>query len=286
MATTKTAKKPKQPAQPDPAQTLSPHSTEAAFNAVKAQLDALPLSELSQPNFNLQEGAFVALAADGLLREPATRAKIEALAKAQTIDLPLVDNLATMARAAWFVRHKLSFAEALHSDASLPVKLVTEALETRRRMLKTLAYQLDEDPEAQRKLTSIRDGSGHVDTANDLLALADMYADYEDEVKDDTKNYRATDVKLARELADKIIAALGGPSTPEAKQWRNYQARAYTLLDRHHQEAIRVGRFLWHYERGDELFPTMFAAVRARPARKASPEAPPASPAEGEAKSG
>jgi hypothetical protein len=87
MATTKTAKKPKKPAQPQPAETLSPHSTEAAFNAVKAQLDALSLNELSQPNFNLQEGAFVALAADALLREPETRAKIEALAKAGIIDL-------------------------------------------------------------------------------------------------------------------------------------------------------------------------------------------------------
>ncbi len=145
MATTKTTKKPKKPAQPQPAEALSPHSTEAAFKAVKAQLDALAVSELSQPNFDLQD--------------------------------------------------------------------------------------------------------------------------------------RASDVKLARELADKIIAALGGPSTPEATQWRNYQARAFPLLDRHHQEAIRVGRFLSHYERGDELFPTMFAAVRSRPARKASPEAEPAPPA-------
>lgn len=78
-----------------------------------------------------------------------------------------------------------------------------------------------------------------------------------------------------------MIAALGGLSTPDAKQWRNYQARVFTLLDRHHQEAVRVGRFLWHYEGGDELFPTMFSAVRSRPSRKVSPEAEPAPPAPG-----
>jgi hypothetical protein len=105
-------------------------------------------------------------------------------------------------------------------------------------------------------LTSIREGSGHLDAANDLLALADMYERLRGRDQGRLEELpRFADVKLARELADKVIAALGGPSTPDAKQWRNYQARVFTLLDRHHQEAVRVGRFLWHYEGGRRAVP-------------------------------
>jgi hypothetical protein len=83
-------------------------------------------------------------------------------------------------------------------------------------------------------------------------------------------------VKLARKLAGDILSALGGPGTAESLRWRNYQARAFTLLEKHHQEAIRVGRFLFWYEGGEELFPTLFSAVRARPGKRRTPEAKPA----------
>lgn len=288
MAQKKTTPAPKKPAAPKPEPDhLSPHSTEAAFDGVKAQLDALPQAAIRQPNFNLQEGALVALAAHGLLATPARRSTLEALAKAGAVDLDLVVNLATVARAAWFVRHKLDLAEATHTDASLPAQLVADALDTRRRMLKVLDYHLDTDVHAQRLLTSIRAGSGHMDLANDLIALADMYATHAQAISGDTKSYRSGDRTLARKLADGILSTLGGPATPEAQRWRNYQARAFTLLEKHHQEAIRVGRFLLWYEGGEDLFPTLFSAVRARPAKRPSAEGnatPPA--AEGEAKPG
>ena len=305
MAASKTTRRPKKPSAPArntssstaaaaapaalaaPLSALSPQSAEETFKLLQPRLDALPRAEAKQPNFNLQEGALVVLGADVLLRKPQTRAMIEALATAGAVDLALIDDLGAVARAAWYVRHRLSFAEALHSDASLPVKLVNEVMETRKRMLKTLAYQLEDDPEAQRMLTTIREGSGYLDAANDLLALADMYERHEAQIEGDSKNYRASDLRSARDLADKVLAAFGGPSTSEAQRWRNYQARVFTLLDRHHEEAIRVGRFLLHYEGGDELFPTMFSAVRSRPARKApesEPAAPPAAPAADEKK--
>jgi hypothetical protein len=152
-------------------------------------------------------------------------------------------------------------------------------------MLKVLEYHLDMDAHAVSLLTSIRAGSGHMDLANDLVALADMYQTYEHAISADKKAYRAGDVKLARKLAGDILSALGGPGTAESLRWRNYQARAFTLLEKHHQEAIRVGRFLFWYEGGEELFPTLFSAVRARPAKRRTAQAgtEPATP-QGEAK--
>lgn len=266
MALKKNSSSPKNPKIPKPQ--LSPHSTETAFQAVKSDLDALSRTEIRQPNFNLQEGALVALAAHGLLDTPETRAVVDTLAKAGAVNSKLVSNLATVAHAAWFVRHKLDLAEAVHSDAALPARLVAEAIDTRKRMLKVLDYHLDADIQAQNLLTGIRAGSGHLDLANDLIALADMYENYEDVIQSDKKGYRTADTANARQIADSIIATLGGSSTPETQQWRNYQARAFTLLEKHHEEAIRVGRFLFWYEGGEDLFPTMFSAVRSRPARK------------------
>lgn len=277
MATSKASRKPKRTPAPQPiVEPLSPHPAEAAFNALRERLDALPVSEVTQPNFNLQEGAVVALAADALLREPGARAKVEALGNAGLADTGLLDGLATVARAAWFVRHKLSLAEGTHSDASLPQKLVAEVTEVRKRMLKTLSYQLEDDADAQRMLAAIREGSGYLDAANDLLALAKMYDDYEEQIKNDSKNYVATDAETARGLTDKVIATLGGPTTPESQRWRNYQARAFTLLHKHHTEAVRVGRFLLYYADGEALFPTIFAAVRSPGRRQQSQPAAPA----------
>jgi len=128
---------------------LSPHSTEAAFDTIKSDLDALARTEIRQPNFNLQEGALVALAAHSLLDTPETRVIVEALAKAGTVNLKLVADLAMVAHASWFVRHKLDLADAVHSDAALPMQLVTDAIDTRKRMLKVLDYHLDADAQAQ-----------------------------------------------------------------------------------------------------------------------------------------
>ncbi|HRI68154.1 MAG TPA: hypothetical protein PK156_28185 [Polyangium sp.] len=253
---------------PVPEPKLSPHSTEVAFNHVRADLDALSRTEIRQPNFNLQEGALVALAAHGLLDTPETRTVVDALANAGVVNSKLISNLATIAHAAWFVRHKLDLAEAVHSDAALPAQLVSDAMELRKRMLKVLDYHLDADAQAQSLLAGIRAGSGHLDLANDLIALADMYEDHAPVIRNDKKGYRAPDMANARQTADSIIATLGGATTPETQQWRNYQARAFTLLEKHHDEAIRVGRFVFWYEGGEELFPTMFSAVRSRPAKK------------------
>ena|GEM_PF-1718630 len=264
------AKKSAQSAKKPKPEKLTLHSTEAAFNEVKPALDALAPSAIRQPNLNLQEGALVALVAYRLLDTPANRAIVDALGKAGVVNVDLVSNLGMVARAAWFVRHKLDLSEVVHSEAALSGQLVTDALETRKRMLRVLSYHLDTDAGAQSILAGIRAGAGHVDLANDLIALADMYEDHDEEIRGDKKNHRASDVSDARKLADGIIDTLGGAATSESQEWRGYQARAFTLLEKHHEEARRVGRFLYWYDGGDELFPTMFSAVRARPAKKAA----------------
>jgi len=121
-------------------------------------------------------------------------------------------------------------------------------LSLRRRMLKTLDYNLDEDPDDIARLAGIHIGAGHLDMANDLLACADYYRERTSDIDHDKKNYRKTDEADARRLADKILRLLGAVTTPDQTLWKSYQARSFTLLLTHDEEARRVGRFLSYYE--------------------------------------
>ena len=211
----------------------------------------------------------------------AISAKIAALVKANLINGALLEALPDIARAAWFSRYRLLQVSATHSEAALPISLVDGSLKVRRRMLKTLDYNLDEDPDDIAALAAIRIGSGHLDMANDLLACADFYRARKGDIDHDKKNYRKTDEAEARRLADKILRLLGAVTTPDQTLWKNYQARAFTLLLTHYEEARRVGRFLSYYEDGDKLFPSLFSAVRTAPGPRAEkPAADPAAPAD------
>jgi hypothetical protein len=244
-------------------------SAEDCFQRTKPTLDALAASDIKSPSIDVQEAAVVVLGIDGLLREPATQTKVAALVKAGLLDGQLLEDLADVARAAWFSRYRLLQVSAVHSDASLPASLVEEALSLRRRMLKTLDYNLDGDVDAMARLDAIRLGSGYLDLANDLLANADLYRERRSDIESDQKNYRKTDEADARRLADKILRLLGAVTTPEQTLWKSNQARAFTLLLTHHEEARRAGRFLFYYEDGEKLFPSLFSAVRSAPAPRA-----------------
>ena len=190
-------------------------SAEDCFQRTKPTLDALAINDIKSPTIDVQEAAVVVLGIDGLLREPATKAKIAALVKIGLLDGKLLENLPDVARTAWFSRYRLLQVSATHSEAALPIALVEEALTLRRRMLKTLDYNLDDDPDAVVRLNAIRIGAGHLDMANDLLANADFYRERKSDIEHDQKNYRKTDEADARRLADKILRLLGAVTIPE-----------------------------------------------------------------------
>lgn len=280
MATPRKAT-PTAPASLDPADDSLFKSAEDCFQRQKPALDALAASDLRSPTIDVQEAAIVVLGIEGLLREPATKAKIAALVKAGLVNGALLEELADIARAAWFSRYRLLQVSATHSEAALPISLVNDALSLRRRMLKTLDYNLDEDPDDIARLAAIHIGSGHLDMANDLLACADYYRERTSDIDHDKKNYRKTDEADARRLADKILRLLGAVTTPDQTLWKSYQARSFTLLLTHYEEARRVGRFLSYHEDGDKLFPSLFSAVRTAPGPRAEkPVAEPAAPAD------
>ena len=265
----------------DPADDSMFQFAEECFQRTRPAIEALAANDAKTPTIDVQEAAVVVLGIESLLRVPETKVKIAALVKLGLVDGKLLDALPDVARAAWFSRYRLLQVSATHSEAALPMTLVEKAFALRRRMLKTLDYHLDEDAEAVLRLNAIRLGSGHLDLANDLLATADFYRERKSDIEHDQRNYRKTDEADARRLADKILRLLGAVTTPEQTLWKNNQARAFTLLLSHYEEARRAGRFLFYYEEGERLFPSLFSAVRSAPAPRAEkPAAEPPAPAE------
>jgi hypothetical protein len=269
QAKSKSKSKPKAPA------AVPASEAEKCFHKLQAVIAAVPLADTKPITVDVQLAASVALGVYDVLHQPEHAPVIEALAKTGTIDRHLIDGLADIARAAWYARHKVLVTGAVVSEAQLPVSLLEPALECRARMRKALEYNLEGDVQADTILAQLRLGTGHLDLANDLLGYADLYRRYNNDVVDDRKNYRDGDEALARKLADDITTALGVTGTPDQAIWKGHQSRAFVLLQKHYEEAVRLGRFLYFYEGAEELFPSLFTACRTAPAPREKPEAPP-----------
>jgi hypothetical protein len=251
-------------------------SAEACFERLRPALEGLAAEQLKPQNLDLQQGAVVALRIDARLREPGVRARIEAMAEAgkgglAIVDRTLLDGLADVAIASWYVRSRVLLAGATHSEAQLPVALTEQGTALRARMLKAIEYNLDHLPERMAQLAAVRVGTGYQDLANDLVWAASIYRQHKDDLALDQRNYRPDDGPLAAKTAGEILRQLGKGASAEQTLWKDLQARAWTLLSKHYDEAIRVGRFLHFYEEGEAKFPTLASATRSAPTRSRGP---------------
>ena len=246
---------------------------EKAFAAIEARLLALPSDRLNAVTVDVQVAAIIALSvANAVAADKALRARFEALAKVNEFDLARLDGLATVALGAWFARHMYLLAGATHTEAQLPASLVATATALKTRMMRVVEYHLGDHPVAGPLVTAIRTGTGYMDLANDLVALARLYKAYAHLLEHDKKDYQAVDQGLAAQTGDQILTLLGG-STPEQRKWVNLQARAWTLLNGDYAEVHAAGRYLKRADGyAESVFPSLIAAARAAGARPAAAE--------------
>lgn len=246
----------------------SPEDTERAYHAAEAEITALPEGEVEQPRVDLQEAAVRAQqAATDLDADAPLVERFKVIAATREFNFVYVTGLGTYARAAWYARHRQLSASGRVTRARVPESLVAEATTVRDRMFDLADYHFSDDPTESAHVTQIAAGTGHQDLANDLLALADLYARNQDAVSKDTKKYRADDAARARKLSADIVKALGARTVTEYEFWTDRAARAWTLLARAYDEVRSLGSWLLRESPAlaAERFPSLIAGARARP---------------------
>jgi len=264
------------PKKPAPKKPAAPPTAAAAYAKIEKELDALTPAELAAINLDIPQAVSIVLGAlPGLA---ALRASI-------VKDLPnhpiaQFDKLETYALGAWFA-HLLALPAG---SASNPVKpLIEEATPLRANLLS------DAEALARRGLLDaaiveeIRAGQGHVDMANDLVALSALFLSSWAEIENRTAAIEK-EIRRAGELGPLLLAALGvrehgAPVSPGDAADR--RVRAFTLFSRAYDAVRRAVTYLrWHEDDADDIAPSLYKGRGGRSASTGgaatpSPETPP-----------
>jgi hypothetical protein len=233
---------------------------EGAYQRVVERAQALSRDATVTFNADPQHLALVALRVSKTVEEAKMRQRFANLAKSSEYSDAPVDVLAEEAMATWYVRYR-----TLHEDrgADTPSQeLAGQSYQLRGKMLRVIEYNLEENKGVMRRVTLIRAGSGYLDLANDLTALAELYDQNAEALSEDRRRYRKEDATEARRLASSLMTILGKGASAPPGGWAEMQARCWTLLDRTYREVRRGGLFLLPGEEGERLFPPLLAAAR------------------------
>ncbi len=243
----------------------------AAFHRFRGEMAALPDGELGRITTNVPGAVTTALGAAHNLE--AMRDDI-----ARTLpghDLTPIDNLRGYAHALLFA-HIMTLPSA-EIETRLQA-LLAEAATRREHMLGVVeAYAPLGLVDAER-VAAIRSGTGYLDTAQDLVSLAQLFHDHEAELAGKTP-FTEADVDRAHDLGLELFDLLGrrkvgNDVTAPAGGYEAARLRAFRLLVQAYDSA-RAAVFYLRWREGDaeQLVPSLFGG-RSRRRVEAEPEAP------------
>jgi hypothetical protein len=243
---------------------------ERAFDAVRAELEAVSEKDRQAPNVDLQEAALVTLTLAERVASPALAERVAKQVKVGEFDAATLERAKRLAWACIHLRRKLVLRAETRSDAKVTPSLAEQSEVLVERMRRLCEYYFDDDPELGPVLAQLRLGSGYLDRANDLEEYAEIYRERRAELSADRKLYRSTDEAEARRLSRELFRALGvdEPHTPD---WNALQSAAWPMLSSLYQQLRRIGVYL---SGGDDRdWPTLVSAVRSN-ARRSTSSAP------------
>ncbi|MGK3986025.1 hypothetical protein WME99_23465 [Sorangium sp. So ce136] len=264
---------------PAPGKPAAPPQAAAAFDRILPEIEALSPDRLIAIKVDIPRAVSQVL---GVL--PGLLALRPAIAEhLQTHDVALLDRLETYALAAWYA-HLQWLSSGGAENALKP--LLAEAIPLRENLLG------DAEALARRGLldaatvAEIRAGQGHIDMANDLVALSALFSASWSAI---TGKTAATEeeVKRAGEIGPQLLAALGvrehgkGPGPTEAADKR---ARAFALLVHAYDQTRRAVSYLrWNEGDAETIAPSLYKGRGGRAASSSDTAAEPEETAPGAA---
>lgn len=250
-------------AAPDTGPLADPAGSRDVYEALAPTLSSLDPASLTPLKGNLQLAAMAALSTATFVERPEVRARFALLSSVGLFDLALLDQIRPAALAAIYANHKYKLTSSTQSSAKVTPELDAKSLDVRDRMFSCAEHTLDDDAEIVPRIDAIRPGSGYLDRANDLTALADIYRDRPAAVRLDGKKFRATDEAEARSFAQKLFEALGVGVKVDGADWYRQQHLTWVNLSNVATEISRWGRALYAHDNPDARFPDLVGASRA-----------------------
>lgn len=247
--------------------TTDPEAARRAYLTVLPRVEAMTASEYAALSVDVQDAAILAIGVARFVAQPEVRARF-ALLSPELFDITHLDDLPTLALAAYHGYVELQVVRAGGSQAKLSPDVETEATVKRKRMFELVEHVFREERRLAREIASIRSGTGHKDMALDLARLARIYEDNPEEVARDTVNYRATDAADARRLSQTILSELSRNVGADEQQQLATVTGIWTLLVRCYDEVMAAGHFIYRHENPESKFRSLYtrSSRRARPA--------------------
>jgi hypothetical protein len=245
-----------------------------ALAAIRTRLDAIPPEEVAIVRLDVAAAAYAALAVARFVQSPDVRPRFAELPK-RAFDMALANDLASACFAALFSITEAQAEGALDTEAQLVPAIAAEATELEKRMQTVCEYQLWDDAQIAPLLAILKPGTGYRDLLNDLKGYVWIYEKRPDAVKADAKNYRAGDLKRAKEMIGIIGLAFSDAMSPKAWQAYDTYLRCWTLLEKSYDEVRSTGLWLFRKDPSrEQRFPSLYAAARpnvGRPRKQTGP---------------
>ncbi|WP_437947954.1 hypothetical protein WME98_45695 [Sorangium sp. So ce296] len=257
---------------PAPSALAAPPQAAAAFDRTLPEIESLSPDRLVSIKIDIPRAVSQVLGVlPGLLAlRPAIAAQL------QQHELALLDRLETYALAAWYA-HLLWLSSGGAENALKP--LLAEAAALRENLLgdaEALARRGLLDAAA---VAEIRAGHGHVDMANDLVALSALLGGRWSDIAGKTAATEE-EVKRAGEIGPQLLTALGAREhgkAPGPTEAADKRARAFALLVHAYDQTRRAVTYLrWNDGDADTIAPSLYKGRGGRAASSNDPATEPA----------
>jgi hypothetical protein len=248
-----------------PARPTPPESAARALLELRVRLLAIPAAAVLPVNTDVPHSVSIALGASPRIAElrPAAAEHLP------LFDLANIDDLPSLAMAAWYAH--LQWVASTDPGEPEFDALLARSTELRRTLLG------DADALGQRglidaaRVEEIRAGRGHLDTANDLVALSALFEEAWPRVANRTAATH-DEVEESAVLGTKLLIALSrrgeaGAEISVVDDSEDLRARAFTALRVAYDQCRRaVGYLRWSERDADAIAPSLFS--RRAPRRK------------------
>lgn len=249
-----------------------PKDAAKALAAIQSKLKTLAPTDLLPINLDIPRAVSIAVAA-----VPNLAPLRDAAATLPGFNTDHIDHIGTYALAAWHA-HLLALPQITPNALTA---LLGEAKPLREHLLLAAELLAHTGYFDQAAVAAVRSGKGHLDTANDLVALSAMFTSAWPQVE-----HRSTilkeDIERAAKLGPELLIALGereasAPPQAGTLDVSDQRRRAYTLFATAYDQCRRAAVYLrWNEGDADDLVPSLYQG-RSRTS-SSPPETTPAAP--------